>query len=70
MIFSQEQDAPPNDEIIFWTLEGVKNELKSAEKKLLQDYIHKADLFCFLESLEIENISAMWQTYQQSKAKH
>lgn len=33
-LFSQEQDAPPKDEAIFWALEGVRMQIESIRQKL------------------------------------
>jgi hypothetical protein len=34
-LFTQEQDAPPKDEHIYWALEGVKKDIKRIKEKLL-----------------------------------
>lgn len=35
-IFTQEQDAPPKDEYIFWALEGVRKDINRIKYKLLE----------------------------------
>lgn len=34
-LFSQEQDAPPKDDTIFWALESVRNDINRIQEKLL-----------------------------------
>ena len=33
-LFTQEQDAPPSDSAIFWTLEGVRRDIVRIQEKL------------------------------------
>lgn len=81
-IFTMEQDAPPNDEIIFWTIEGAKRELKRAKETLCEpndEFIHESKLFEFFQWLRtsdrfgdtegFNNVRNIWETYKLIERK-